>query len=95
MKGKNYNYIFVFYDVNEKRVAKVFKTCKKYLTHHQKSVFRGAITTSKLLKLEGDLNSIIDIEEDFVTFIKLVGEHAYDETTLGTNPKQPDGELFL
>ena len=28
-KQIHYNYAFVFYDVNEKRVQKVFKICKK------------------------------------------------------------------
>ena len=37
-KKMNYNYAFVFYDVNEKRVQKVFKVCKKYLSHFQFSV---------------------------------------------------------
>lgn len=27
-KNYNYNYAFVFYDVSEKRVQKVFKICK-------------------------------------------------------------------
>ena len=45
MKSKkqlNYNYAFLFYDVGEKRVQKVFKVCKKYLTHFSKNqFFRG------------------------------------------------------
>ncbi len=48
----NYNYAFVFYDVNEKRVQKVFKVCKKYLSHYQNSVFRGEISPSKLIQLK-------------------------------------------
>ena len=48
-KKINYNYAFLFYDVNEKRVQKVFKICKKYLSHFQNSVFRGEITPSKLM----------------------------------------------
>ena len=40
-KNINYNYVFLFYDVGVKRVNKVFKKCKKYLNHWQKSVFRG------------------------------------------------------
>ena len=51
-KDYNYNYIFLFYDVGEKRVNKVFKVCKKYLTHHQNSVFRGEITPSKIISLK-------------------------------------------
>lgn len=27
-KERNYNYAFLFYDVGEKRVQKVFKVCK-------------------------------------------------------------------
>ena len=48
-KELNYNYAFLFYDVNEKRVQKVFKICKKYLSHFQKSVFRGEMTPSKFI----------------------------------------------
>ena len=49
---KNYNYAFLFYDVNEKRVQKVFKICKKYLAHIQKSVFEGNITEGQLKQLK-------------------------------------------
>ena len=58
-KNLNYNYAFVFYDVNEKRVQKVFKICKKYLSHYQNSVFRGDITPSKLIALKEDLKKTI------------------------------------
>ncbi|MFT9118209.1 MAG: CRISPR-associated endonuclease Cas2, partial [Sporolactobacillus sp.] len=70
MKTINANYAFVFYDVNEKRVQKVFKVCKKYLSHYQKSVFRGTISPSKLIKLEQELRRTINAKEDFVTIIK-------------------------
>lgn len=29
-KQINYNYVFLFYDIEVKRVNKVFKKCKKY-----------------------------------------------------------------
>ncbi len=83
----NYNYAFVFYDVNEKRVNKVFKVCKKYFYHHQNSVFRGAITPSKLIKLKDELNKIIEPDEDFISIIKLVNGECFDEETIGTNKK--------
>ena len=60
MRKISYNYAFVFYDVNEKRVQKVFKICKKYLSHFQFSVFRGEITPSKLVELKTELNRVID-----------------------------------
>ena len=70
-KQLNYNYAFLFYDVGEKRVQKVFKVCKKYLSHFQYSVFRGEITPSKLILLRNELKKIINIEQDFVCIIKL------------------------
>ncbi|MCH3963146.1 MAG: CRISPR-associated endonuclease Cas2 [Clostridium sp.] len=83
-KNFNFNYAFVFYDVNEKRVNKVFKVCKKYFHHHQNSVFRGAITPSKLIKLKSELNKIVE-GTDFVTIIKLINDSCFDEETLGVN----------
>ena len=35
-KQINYNYVFLFYDVDEKRVNKVFKKCKKIFSEKQK-----------------------------------------------------------
>ena len=63
MKKVNYNYAFVFYDVNEKRVQKVFKICKKYLTYFQYSVFRGEMTPSKLIQMKTELNKINNFSE--------------------------------
>ena len=61
---KNYNYAFLFYDVNEKRVQKVFKICKKYLSHFQYSVFRGEITPSNMILLSNELpNSFFQISD--------------------------------
>ncbi|MDQ0148322.1 CRISPR-associated endonuclease Cas2 [Eubacterium multiforme] len=82
-KKINYNYAFVFYDVNEKRVNKVFKVCKKYLSHFQKSVFRGEITPSKLISLRKDLNKVIDKNEDFICIVKLLNGDVFGEEVLG------------
>lgn len=83
-KNINYNYAFLFYDVGEKRVNKVFKVCKKYLSHFQKSVFRGEITPSKLMSLKRDLNKIIEKEDDFICIIKLLNNNVYGEEILGS-----------
>ncbi|MFR8033368.1 MAG: CRISPR-associated endonuclease Cas2 [Lachnospiraceae bacterium] len=82
-KNITYNYAFVFYDVNEKRVQKVLKICKKYLSHFQYSVFRGEITPSKMIQLRTELEKIIDEEEDFVCMIKLMNDNVFGEETLG------------
>lgn len=94
-KSLNYNYAFVFYDVNEKRVQKVFKVCKKYLSHYQNSVFRGDITPSRLISLREDLKKIIVEEEDFVCIIKVLNSGIFGEETLGGKKKETGEELIL
>ena len=88
-KKINYNYAFLFYDVNEKRVQKVFKICKKYLSHFQNSVFRGEITP----KLE--LQKIIVDEEDFVCIIKLMNDNVFGEDILGKKDIENGESLIL
>ena len=93
-KKLNYNYAFVFYDVGEKRVQKVFKICKKYLSHYQKSVFRGEMTPSKLIQLRNDLKKVICKEEDFVCIIKLMNANVFGEEILG-NCGEDNGETLI
>jgi len=101
LKNYNFNYAILFYDIADKesqagknRVAKVFKICKKYFHHHQKSVFRGDITPSKLIRLREELKKVIDEELDFISIIKLQNRHVFEEETIGTD-KKPSESLFL
>ena len=90
----NYNYVFLFYDIKENRVNKVFKKCKKYLNHWQKSVFRGEITPSNIIKLENELKKIINKEQDFISIIKIVNAKQIGETNLGNIEKNTE-DIFL
>ncbi|KAJ49986.1 CRISPR-associated protein Cas2 [Clostridium tetanomorphum] len=94
-KNLNYNYAFLFYDVNEKRVQRVFKVCKKYLSHFQKSVFRGEITPSKLISLRKDLNKVIDKSEDFVCIVKLLNDNVFGEEILGVQSNNTGEDLII
>ena len=94
-RERNYNYAFLFYDVGEKRVQKVFKVCKKYLTHYQKSVFRGDMTPSKFISLRSELNKVIDKDEDFVCIIKLMNDNVFGEEVLGNARKGDWEELMI
>lgn len=91
----NYNYAFVFYDVGEKRVQKVFKVCKKYLSHFQYSVFRGEMSPSKLIQLRKELNRVINDEEDFVCIIKLMNDNVFGEEILGKKQEGTGEALIL
>lgn len=93
-KSINYNYAFVFYDVGEKRVQKVFKICKKYLSHYQKSVFRGEMSPSKLIQLKMDLKKVINEQEDFICIIKLMNDNVFGEEVLG-NGEVENGESLI
>lgn len=44
-------YVILVYDMGEKRVGKMLKHCRKYLTWIQNSVFEGEITEVKLKEL--------------------------------------------
>ncbi len=64
-------FVILTYDVNTKRVSKVMKTCRKYLTHEQNSVFEGTITERNLNKLKNEIKKIIDLEADRVSIYEL------------------------
>lgn len=49
-----------------KRLTQIMKTCRKYLTHVQKSVFEGDITEGKLALLKHEIDNIVDKDKDFV-----------------------------
>ena len=91
-------YVFLMYDIADEeseigknRVAKVYKICKKYLTPHQKSVFRGEISPANLRKLTNELKNVIDENLDFISIIKLKNKKSFLEESLGKG----DSELFI
>ncbi|WP_416197167.1 MAG: CRISPR-associated endonuclease Cas2 [Sporanaerobacter sp.] len=58
--------MILVYDIGEKRVAKVLKTCRKYLYWVQNSVFEGQISEANLTKLKVELGRIINYEQDSI-----------------------------
>ena len=94
MKIKNYNYVFVMYDVDAKRCQKVFKICKKYLSHYQNSIFRGEITPSRLMSLKRELKKVIEVSYDYVSIIKMINKHNFDEEQIGNRIPKTD-EIIL
>lgn len=100
-KSYNYNYAFVFYDIADMeseagkyRVTKVFKICKKYFKHHQKSVFRGNITPANLIKFKNEIKKVIDKKMDFVSIVKLQNKAVFDEEIIGTDDSKSES-IFL
>ena len=75
--------VIAMYDVGEKRVGKVLKIFRKYLTWIQNSVFEGDITKSKLEKLKIELTKIIDKDYDSIVFFQMRSERAYKKEFVG------------
>ena len=57
-------YAILVYDIGEKRVGKMLKLCRQYLTWIQNSVFEGAITPVKLKELIVKAKVIMDENYD-------------------------------
>jgi len=68
-------YVIIVYDISEKRVQKVCKYLRRFLTWVQNSVLEGEITESKLARLQSGLKKIVDEQEDSVLFY--IGEEKW------------------
>lgn len=83
-------YVVLVYDISgeengQKVLSKVFKICKKYLTHIQNSVFEGEITEGQRAKLNAELNKLIRKKLDSVIIFKSRNERWIDKEFWGKN----------
>ena len=81
-------YVILVYDINEKRVAKMLKLCRQYLTWFQNSVFEGEITEVKLKELKYKAREIMDPKIDSLIVFKSRDEKWLDKEVIG-NEKNP------
>lgn len=63
-------YVILVYDVNEKRVGKMLKLCRRYLNWIQNSVFEGEITEVKLKELMHQADKLMKKESDSIILFK-------------------------
>jgi CRISPR-associated protein Cas2 len=59
-------YVILVYDVGEKRVGKMLKLCRRYLSWIQNSVFEGEISEVKLKELVHAAKEFMNQEEDSI-----------------------------
>lgn len=81
-------YIVLVYDVSQaengaRRGSRIFKICKKYLTHIQNSVFEGELSKGQLAQLQKELKEYIDKELDSVIIFKSLQEKWLDKEFWG------------
>lgn len=86
-------FVIEVYDVEQKRVAKVLKTSRKYLYWVQNSVLEGEINESSFVKLKMELARIIDDQYDSVIFYTFRTTKYSDREIMGI--KKGGQEQFL
>ncbi len=73
----------MFYDVGEKRVNKVLKVARRYLTWIQNSVLEGDLSPATFEALKVDVKKIIDLQYDSVLFYAWRTERYMSREVLG------------
>ena len=86
-------FIILVYDVNQKRVSKFHKICKKYLTWVQNSVFEGEITKAKYEILIDELKEVMKESEDSILVYKFRTKKYYARDQFGLD--KPSSEDFI
>lgn len=76
-------YVILVYDIEEKRVGKMLKLCRRYLNWIQNSVFEGEITNVKLKELFHEARQIMDEEKDSVIVFKTRQEKWLEKMVIG------------
>lgn len=92
-------YVLLIYDIpldnKGARVSRnIFKICKKYLTHVQKSVFEGELTPGKLKQLEMELKEYIRPEIDSVVVFKSRQKKWLDKEFWGIDDSHLTSNIF-
>ncbi|MBV6425910.1 MAG: CRISPR-associated endoribonuclease Cas2 [Haliscomenobacter sp.] len=86
-------YVIAVYDVNEKRVAKMLKLCRRYLNWIQNSVFEGEISEVKLKELIFEAGNIMDPDTDSLILFKSRNTRWLDKQVVGLERMPTDNFL--
>lgn len=82
-------YVILVYDMDQKRVGKMLKLCRKYLHWIQNSVFEGEITDVKLKELILHAKGIME-EKDSVIIFKSRDERWLEKEVYGHEKNEID-----
>ncbi len=83
-------YVILVYDIGEKRVGKALKTCRRYLTWIQNSVFEGEITEAKLKELKIRLKALIKDKDDSILIFRFKDPRYFKKEVLGQEKNPVD-----
>lgn len=81
-------YVVLVYDISQekngaRRWSRIFKICKKYLSHIQDSVFEGELSNAQLERFKQELKGYINKELDSVILFKSRQEKWLDKEFWG------------
>ena len=81
-------YVVLVYDISQekngaRRCSRIFKICKKYLSHIQDSVFEGELSNAQLERFKQELKGYINKELDSVILFKSRQEKWLDKEFWG------------
>lgn len=86
-------YVILVYDVEQKRVGKMLKLCRRYVNWIQNSVFEGEITEVKLKELLNEAGKIMDKEKDSIILFKSRQEKWLEKMVVGKEKNELDNLL--
>lgn len=77
-------YYIAVYDVGVKRVGKMLKLFRRYLTWVQNSVFEGELSVAQFQQLEAEARQLMRPSHDTIVFYELRDERYARRIALGT-----------
>lgn len=76
-------YVILVYDIEEKRVGKMLKLCRRYLNWIQNSVFEGELSEVKLKELLYHAKAIMELENDSIIVFSSRQEKWLEKQVIG------------
>ena len=86
-------YIILVYDVEEKRVGKMLKLCRRYINWIQNSVFEGELSEVKYKELMAEASEVMDKEKDSIIVFKSRQEKWLEKEVIGKEKNSLDNIL--
>lgn len=86
-------YIILVYDIEQKRVGKMLKLCRRYLNWIQNSVFEGELSEIKLKELLQEAAGIMDKEKDSIIVFQSRQEKWLEKIVVGREKNELDNIL--
>ena len=86
-------YVILVYDMDQKRVGKMLKLCRRYLNWIQNSVFEGELTDVKLKELLHAAKQLMNEDTDSIIVFKSRQEKWLDKMVVGKEKNKIDNIL--